>query len=389
MLSVSVCTFTYNDSALACGFLEHIAGWSRRPDEVLLLDDGSTPPFVPPLSLAKALPLRILRLPVNQGFIPAKRAGISQAGGEFILAADCDVLLTPDYLERCLLLLEDRSVGMAAGASRQEAGQGVMADYLRFYGDNHGLNLSGPTPVEFIPGHAYAMRRAVWEEVGGFGETERASCEDHALCAAMRKAGYTLIMDPGILARQIRRVSRFAQCARIWEWCGAPLLEELRAFELSLPEYLEPVLFQPALGRMEDAARRGSLACAYIELLHLAHMGLRFCLKLGAEGRLPPEAGLSFAQHLEGRLKPFPRLRRLLRADLLRLSPWPPPRGKEPAPEDASPLARLCPWEEVLRCLDALGQSGLLAWLDQRGVALILAEDEAEQADFSAYAPAP
>ena len=85
MSSTSFCTFTYNDGRLAQKLLASIPGWSKQPDEIVIVDDGSDPPFSPHNdSNIGALPLRIIRFPQNRGFAAAKSAGINAAQGKII-----------------------------------------------------------------------------------------------------------------------------------------------------------------------------------------------------------------------------------------------------------------------------------------------------------------
>jgi glycosyltransferase involved in cell wall biosynthesis len=84
---VSLCTFTYNDGELADGLLAESAGWSVRPDEIVIVDDGSSPPYVP----ASPPPgCRVLRQPANIGITRTKHEGVSALTGDALAAMDCD-----------------------------------------------------------------------------------------------------------------------------------------------------------------------------------------------------------------------------------------------------------------------------------------------------------
>ncbi|MBG0777628.1 MAG: glycosyltransferase family 2 protein [Desulfovibrionaceae bacterium] len=184
MPRVSLVTFTCNDGDLTRGLLDAARGWTVRPDEIVVVDDGSEPPFVPPEPAGDLPAVRLVRLPSNRGITRANAAGLDAAHGDVLFSVDCDVRPEPGYLAACLRALERPGTGMAAGGVLHAAGDGLTARYLRTFGDNHNLDARGP--VELIPGNAYAIPRAVWREVGGFGGHAARVCEDHALCRRVR-----------------------------------------------------------------------------------------------------------------------------------------------------------------------------------------------------------
>jgi hypothetical protein len=103
----------------------------------------------------------------------------------------------------------------------------LVSRYLRAFGDNHNLGVTGP--VAFIPGNAFALRRTVWEEIGGFAGHTDAVGEDHYLCVRLRERGYALHSDASVRARQTRRLGAHHPLPRVWRWSRetlAPILRE-------------------------------------------------------------------------------------------------------------------------------------------------------------------
>lgn len=364
---LSLVTFSYNDADLVTGLLAEVASWTVRPDEIVVVDDGSEPALDPARTPADT---RILRLSPNQGITRAKHAGLSAASGETLLSMDADVRPDPDYAEICLGHLARPEVGLSAGEVVHDAGEGLVARYLRAFGDNHNLGVTGP--VAFIPGNAFALRRAVWEEIGGYSGHSDAVCEDHYLCGRLRERGYILHSDAAVRARQTRRLGRITLCRRVWRWCREALAAQIPGDSRAVP-YLFEVLVRPMLARLERIAALNEPLFAYLELLYLAHAGLDLLARAEARGVLPAGASGGLRAALEARLQPHPRLRALLRADLLRLGHHAPGGG------------RSADVEEFFLFWPALTRSGLLAWLDTEGVPRLLAEDAGEAFHFSAY----
>lgn len=128
MPHTSLCSYTYNDAALLHGLPASVPAWSVRPDEIILLDDGSDEPFA--LTEAeKALPVRIIRHERNMRFTRAKHNCISAAAGEIILAMDCDARVTNDFLELCVSALRNEEIGLLA----PQAAPPVTDDYTSWY----------------------------------------------------------------------------------------------------------------------------------------------------------------------------------------------------------------------------------------------------------------
>lgn len=384
MIGVSLCSYTYNDGRLLHGLLEHVRGWSRLPDEVVLVDDGSDPPFA--LCAAEGdLPVRIIRLPRNSGFCAAKQAGLSAARGEVLLSLDCDARVSPDFLLHAAAQARVPQVGMVTGCSGRVLGADVFSRYLDAFDDKFSRAETGP--VDFINGGSFALRRAVWEEVGGFAGHGARDGEDHYLCRAIRARGYQLLLDSRIETAYARIMTRHAYCRRMWAWCGAAWIGAVRD-ELSLPEFFAAFCLPATLRRCALIAERFPRVFLYYELLQALALAFAFCAALGAAGRVPADAGVRLAAAVDVYLKAYPALRSLIRADLLRIGALPARSGHAPLPEATGPLARVCDWTQVLHCFDSLSRSGTLAALNREDVPLLLAGDAALTPDFSTYGEA-
>lgn len=369
---VSLVTFTYNDASLAGELLAGVPGWSVRPDEVIVVDDGSAPPFTPPVTNP---PTRVVRFDANQGITRAKHAGVSAATGDVVLALDCDTRLSPDWLAVCLERLAEPGVAMVSGPVVHGAGTDLVSRYLRAFGDNHNLGADGEVP--FIPGNAWLIRAEAWRQAGGMAGHDRAVCEDHYLCHRLRELGWKLMADPRAVAVQTRRISRPALARRIWTWCGWAFKENLPA-PPDMPAFAFAHLTRPMAERLEAAVNMGEPLFVYLELFYWS-----YCLAdLLAHGEralgYPPELRASLWGGLRAFLGARPRLFRLFRADLAQAGQTPPP-GVSRAGEGGI-------WGDSLDIFAALSGSGIWGWLDGPGAERMLAEDRTVERHFSFYA---
>jgi hypothetical protein len=258
-----------------------------------------------------------------------------------------------------------------------------MSRYQKLFGDNYHLGVHGL--VDFIPGHAFALRRKAWDDAGGFGGHTRNVCEDHALCANLRRAGYGLFVHGGIFVRQIRRLSRHAHCKRLWNWLREAILAGIRTDE-PLAEQLAGLFVPPLLQRLPIISKANDPALLYPELLCLASHCLHTLQAVRAhhpelrDDQATPE---SFCAALFFRLRAYGRLCALLRMDLARLgfAKMMPGAGAYPCPSDAC-----AGWQPILGSLAMWEESGILRALDLAVVPALLEEEARVTPDFSAYA---
>ena len=103
-LPVSVVIPTYNREAFLRAAIESALNQTRVPDEIIVVDDGSTD-GTPDLLCQYAAPVRIIRQ-VNRGRSAAHNVGLRAARGKLILFLDSDDLLAPECVEHCAAILE-------------------------------------------------------------------------------------------------------------------------------------------------------------------------------------------------------------------------------------------------------------------------------------------
>ncbi len=367
--SVCLCTYTYNDAELVLDLLRSLASWTRRPNDILIVDDGSAKPFPD----ARVERVRVLRIPINSGPAQAKALGLSSVRGDIILSVDCDIRLDPEWLERCLALAREPEVGIVGSPVLNRPGKGLVAEYLAEY-DNHEPRHG---KVDFLTGGLWLMRREVWERAGGFGELPGRTHEDHAFCQRVRGLGLDLICDAHRPAHQVRRLSRTALSKRMWHWIS-PIYHELAEKSAGI-EVPCGVLLEDGLGRMSQSLSKGRPMLVYMDMLLLCHGFLSLCA-LAEERRAawkyagPGAAGLRLA--LERFLDGFSRLKAILLEDLFRL-------GHRQALTAAAQEPDM--WTELLRALRPLIKAGALSFLDVQAVRALLEEDRDTSRHFSFY----
>lgn len=380
MKRISLCSFTYNDGELLHGLLAEIPLWPRLPDEIVLVDDGSSAPFAL-TGEEKKLPVRLLRLPRNRGFREAKHTGVSAATGDVIIAMDCDGRLQGDFLTNAEKMLADPATGLVGIADARQAEGDLLSSYLNVFEVERRLEEMEET--EFLAGGAFAVRRELWEEIGGFSGYTGNLAEDYYLSATLRGRGYKLRLERESRLRFVRRLTRDVFCRRLWKcyeesWMAALKPDKPFSDRVSLPLLV-------ARQHCALISGRHPPVWIYFELLLACHICLMFCNTLGRAGAVPRNAGADLTRIMAARLSGRPMLYRLLKADLMRSGALPLAEAKAPRPEDRSPLATRCDWSVFSSFLGSLEEGLALEYLDKRGVQEILAEEAALKTDFSSY----
>lgn len=367
---VSLVTYTYNDGHFVDELLATLPTWTCRPREIVVVDDGSTVPYVPPLC---PIPVRLLRHAQNQGIPATKHEGISTGTATFLLAMDCDTRLVPGWLECCLPLATRQEVGMVAGPVAYLSGDDLVSRYQRRFGDNHNMEVDGST--DFIPGNVFLMRRSVWESSGGMAGFSGEVCEDHFLCRRVRDRGLLLWVDSRAKALQMRRLSRLAMLQRYWRWCRGPVVGRiLQAREL--PGAILAAMGLPHGERLETSISLDEPMFVYLEALYLSYTVLDVLDAAIVAGKAEPRLKAAWWAGLTELFAGHGMLWAVLRADLARLGQ---------TPQHGFPTDRDNPFAPCLGALDALRQTTLFSWMARQGIPAMLAEDRTQHYDFSFY----
>lgn len=162
--------------------------------EVIVIDNGSDPPFKPPFSGFNEL--RVIRNDENKGFPAAINQGLREARGDTIVLLNNDAIVPPGALNR----LEDWLGSFDIVGPLTNYCAGMQKTQLPSYQDLDGLNKEAEylyessrgecVEVNWIIGFCMAFKREVWEKVGDFDESLwPCSGEEIDFCLRAKKEG--------------------------------------------------------------------------------------------------------------------------------------------------------------------------------------------------------
>lgn len=172
--------------------------------EIVLIDNGSDPPFKPLLELNATEftgfvnPI-LIRNEENLGFPKGVNQGIEAAGGDIIILVNNDVIVTPGWATGIIGWLDRFDVvstmtNYAAGVQRTTIDGYKSYDELKkaaitFHKKNKGQSYT----VNYVVGIIMAFRKVLFEEIGKFDESFWPCCgEELDFCLRAQKAGYSI-----------------------------------------------------------------------------------------------------------------------------------------------------------------------------------------------------
>lgn len=214
MLTVSVVVPVYNAMRTLPRCLAALAQLSPAPDEILVVDNGSTDGSGGRLE-AFALEcggggVRVLHEP-RRGAAAARNAGIRAAKGEVIAFTDADCAPEPAWLRHLTEPFEDPTVGAVAGrvvAAPPTATLELFSALYTLQSADQPVRRRQWTPWEGgYPTANLAVRRALLDDLGGFDESVGIYGEDYDLCARLYARRTAIVYVPDARVAHHHRTS--------------------------------------------------------------------------------------------------------------------------------------------------------------------------------------
>jgi GT2 family glycosyltransferase len=216
--------------------------------EVIWVDDGSSDGSD---TWAASLPApnRAMRNAHNLGFAGACNRGAATASGDALFFLNSDLVLQPAWLQPMLALVRARADAALVGNIQRSVRSGEI-DHAGILFDAKGkpahdrtasllARVRGWSEVPAVTGACFAIRREVWQELGGFDEGFRNGGEDIDLALRARArgrrnyvslrsvVGHHVSASPGRKLRDEENSRRLADrwreeiialCAPAWSW---------------------------------------------------------------------------------------------------------------------------------------------------------------------------
>ncbi|MCX7014577.1 MAG: glycosyltransferase [Candidatus Sumerlaeota bacterium] len=197
-----ICT-VYNEAESIGAFLDSLARQSRVPDEIVIVDGGSTDATVEIIRASRA-PVRLVVDPEcnrrnhSSPIAHGRNVAIANAQHNLIACCDAGCRIEPRWLEEILAPLErDPSIDVVAGWYEPDA----QTAFERCLAALTFPALEEVRPDGFLPSsRSVAFRRSAWEAVGGYPELFYVA-EDTLFDLNLKKRGLRFAFAPKAVVR--------------------------------------------------------------------------------------------------------------------------------------------------------------------------------------------
>ena len=231
MTSIAAIIPTYNRALPLRRAIESVLGQSRRPDEIIVVDDGSTD-ATDAVVAAYGDALTVIRKP-NGGVSAARNTGVHASDAEFVAFLDSDDYWHGDHLARI-----DDAISLTAGAAGlyfsdlefDSTRGGASAWTWAAFGPGRGCDVAEDADWAFLPRQpmtvqASVVRRDLYLAIGG--------CDEGLRCREDTHLFFKLALSEPMCA--------VAGCAGVLTGGDGPSLSV--AFMPSHPRYLNATVF--------------------------------------------------------------------------------------------------------------------------------------------------
>ena len=201
---ISIIVPAYNNKAELDECLQALTTSSYPDAEIIVVDDASTDDLP---RVAARRGVRVVRRERNGGPGAARNSGALHARGDILFFVDADVVIAPGAVGRVARVLDENPDLAAVFGSydAQPRARGVVSQYRNLL--HHFVHQAGNSEASTFWGGCGAVRRAVFQELGGFDEKRfpRPSIEDIEFGYRLRRAGYRVLLDKGLQGTHLKR----------------------------------------------------------------------------------------------------------------------------------------------------------------------------------------
>lgn len=189
-MKVSVCVTIFNEEKSIARLLDSLLVQSQKPDEIVIVDGGSTDKTLEIIRHYQKKDNRI-KVVVEAGSVAhGRNTAIEFSQNQIIAQIDAGCIAKKDWLERITEPFAHEKVSVVAGFYEMKA----VTPLQKAQNVYHGIPPERFDHLGFIPSaRSVAFRKKVWEEVGGYNEKLEKAGEDTHFFYKLVKEGVKIV----------------------------------------------------------------------------------------------------------------------------------------------------------------------------------------------------
>jgi glycosyltransferase involved in cell wall biosynthesis len=173
-MNISICITTFNEEATTAPLLDSLLRQSKKPDQLIIVDGGSTDRTVEIIRHYQQKDSRIKLLVEKCSRARGRNLSIEIAKGDIIAMTDAGCIAEPDWLRKLTAPFTTGRIDVAAGFYK-------MTEETLFQKAESVFLGVRPSKFNhsFLPStRSIAFTKGIWGEVGGFPESAGGAAED-------------------------------------------------------------------------------------------------------------------------------------------------------------------------------------------------------------------
>ena len=217
-MKTSIIVLTFNGLELNKKCIDSVLKNTEGDFELIIVDNGSTDGTVSYLNSLEDKRIEVILNNENRGFAKGNNQGAKKASGETLVFLNNDTEATKNWLPPLKKAIEEKDVGIAGSkllypdGKIQHAGVAFSPNgmprhvYRRFGSDFPPANKE--RELQAVTGACFAIKKDLFNQVGGFDEHYINGLEDIDLCFKVRDIGLKIMYVPESVAIHSESISK-------------------------------------------------------------------------------------------------------------------------------------------------------------------------------------
>lgn len=192
-MKITFITTVFNEEKTIGRLLESLANQTKKPNEIIIVDGGSSDKTSDVIAKSEASELSLkIKLIIKKGNRSVGRnEAIKNATGDIIACSDAGNILDKDWIKNITEPFTDKTVDVVAGYYKGLAAnvfQKCLIPYVLVMPDK-------VNPDSFLPAtRSIAFRKKIWEKVNGFNE-KYSHNEDYVFANNLKEKGAKIVFS--------------------------------------------------------------------------------------------------------------------------------------------------------------------------------------------------